>query len=71
MIKRGIFIAPLGPIYISYSHIMEDIDRVFAALDDTCLYLKQKIHDDNFEELLEGNMPKKIWEMKIKPTKKI
>ena len=71
MIKRGIFIAPLGPIYISYSHTMEDVDKVFAALDDTCLYLKQKIHDDNFEELLEGNLPKKIWEMKIKPTKKI
>ena len=25
---------------------------------------------DNFEKLLEGNLPKKIWEMKIKPTKK-
>ncbi len=70
MIKRGIFIAPLGPIYISYSHTMEDIDKVFTALEDVCLYLKQKIHDDNFEKLLEGNLPKKIWEMKIKPTKK-
>ena len=70
MIKRGIFIAPLGPIYISYSHTMEDIDKVFSALEDVCLYLKQKIHDDNFEKLLEGNLPKKIWEMKIKPTKK-
>ena len=28
------------------------------------------LHDDNFEKLLEGNLPKKIWEMKIKPTKK-
>ena len=71
MIKRGIFIAPLGPIYISYSHTLEDIDKVFSALDDVCLHLKQKIHNDNFEELLEGKLPKKIWEMKIKSTKKI
>ena len=70
MVKRGIFMAPLGPVFISYSHTLEDIDKVFAALDDTCNYLKQKIVNDNFEEMIEGELPKKIWEMKIKPTKK-
>ena len=62
--------APLGPVFISYSHTLDDIDKVFTVLDDVCNYLKQKIVNDNFEEMIEGNLPKKIWDMKIKPTKK-
>jgi len=70
MVKRGIFMAPLGPVFISYSHTLDDIDKVFTVLDDACNYLKQKIVNDNFEEMIEGKLPKKIWDMKIKPTKK-
>ena len=33
-------------------------------------YMTLKTKNGNYKELLEGEMPKTIWTMKIKPTKK-
>ena len=70
MVKKGFFISPLNAIYLSYSHSSEDIEQTLAALNDVLNELSMKIHDENFSALLEGNLPKSIWTMKIHPTKK-
>ena len=71
MVKNGIFMAPLNPIYISYSHSNEDIDRTLTTFEKICKEIKQKISNEEYEKYLEGEMPKTVWTMKIKPTKKI
>ena len=71
MVKNGIFMAPLNPIYISYSHSNEDIDRTLTIFEKICKEIKQKISSEEYEKYLEGKMPKTVWTMKIKPTKKI
>ena len=70
LLKKGIFLAPLGPVYISYSHEKSDVSDTLEKLDDVCLSLNEKISNDNFTDHLEGKIPKKIWDMKIPPTKK-
>jgi len=69
-VKRGIFMSP-GVSFISYSHSVEDIDNTLNALDDICGFINSKISNDNYSKYLEGNIPKKIWTMKIPSTKKI
>ena len=71
MVKNGIFMAPLNPIYISYSHSNEDIDRTLTTFEKICKEIKQKISNEEYEKYLEGEIPKTVWTMKIKPTKKI
>jgi len=68
MVKRGIFMSP-GPSFISYSHTPNDIKNTIDALDDVCKLIQEKIKQDNFESLIEGNLPKTIWTMDMKPTK--
>jgi len=69
MVKLGIFMAPLGSVYLSYSHSNEDIEKTLSALDEVCSQINSKVTNDEYEKFLEGNMPKKIWTMKIPPTK--
>jgi hypothetical protein len=70
MVKRGIFISPLGAVYISYSHSFDDIEKTLSILDVVCKNLSEKISSDNYEKYIEGNLPRQIWTLKIPPTKK-
>jgi glutamate-1-semialdehyde 2,1-aminomutase len=69
MIKRKIFISP-GPTFISYSHTSLDIDNTLTRLDEVCTFIKKNLHSENFENFLEGKLPKPIWSMDIPSTKK-
>ncbi len=70
MVKKGIFISPLGAVYLSYSHSNGDIQQTLDTLDDVCNLINLKTKNDNYKELLEGRMPKTIWTIKIPTTKK-
>ena len=70
LVKRGIFMST-GTTFISYSHSVEDIDRTLAVLDDVCRVINRKVSNDDYQKHLEGNLPKKIWTLKISPTKKV
>ena len=70
IVKKGIFMSPLGAVYLSYSHSNEDIEKTLEVLDEVCSTINLKTKNGNYKELLEGEMPKTIWTMKIKPTKK-
>jgi glutamate-1-semialdehyde 2,1-aminomutase len=70
MVKKGIFMSPLGSVYLSYSHSNEDIEQTLDTLDEVCKIINLKTKNGNYGELLEGKMPKSIWTMKIPPTKK-
>lgn len=69
LVKHGIFMSP-GVSFISYSHTIEDIDNTLNVLDDVCSFINSKVSDEKYEILLEGNLPKTIWTLKIPPTKK-
>ena len=68
MIKKGVFISP-GHTFISYSHSELDISNTLNSLEDTCDMISKKVKDDNFKELVEGNLPQSVWSMIIEPTK--
>jgi len=70
MIKRGIFISP-GPSFISYSHSLDDVRKTLDSLEEACKFITENNHEDNFEKLLEGKLPKTIWSMVMEPIKKI
>jgi len=70
MVKKGFFISPLNAIYLSYSHSLSDIELTLSAFDEVLTELSKKIKNENYLELLEGNLPKTIWSMNIPPTKK-
>lgn len=69
MIKKGIFISP-GHTFISYSHSEQDVVNTLNALEETCETISKKLTGDNFDDLIEGDLPKSIWKMIIEPTKK-
>ena len=69
MVKHGIFISP-GPSFISYSHTLEDVELTLNTLDGVCKYINKESLNENYDALLEGNIPKTIWTMALKPVKK-
>ena len=69
LLKKGVFISPLGPIYTSYSHSKDDIKNSLEKVNEVCEILKS-VQNDGYEKYVEGNIPKPIWTMKIPPTKK-
>jgi glutamate-1-semialdehyde 2,1-aminomutase len=69
MVKRGVFLSP-GPTFISYSHTTEDIESTLLAFEEITKKL-QNIDEDQYENLLEGNLPQSIFTNYIQPTKKI
>jgi len=60
----------LGPSFICYSHSDKDIENTLVSLEDACEFITKNTKNENYEEFLEGTMPKTIWSMKIQPTKK-
>ena len=70
LLKKGIFLAPLGPVYISYSHKKDEIKNTLAKLEEVCELLSKKIKNDNLVDHLEGELPKKIMGYQISPKKK-
>ncbi len=68
MIKKNIFISPSW-LSVSYSHSEQDIENTLLALDEVCQYIRKNETTD-YKKLLEGNLPKTVWSMKIPPTKK-
>ena len=69
MVKKGIFLSP-GPTFISYSHTKDDIDSTLRSLEEVCTEIKSKVKRENYEDYLQGEMPKSIWTLKIPPTTK-
>lgn len=70
MVKNGIFMSVLGATFICYSHSESDINSTLNALDNACSYVVSKTQNENYEDFIEGEIPKTIWSMKISPTKK-
>jgi glutamate-1-semialdehyde 2,1-aminomutase len=69
MIKKGHFMSP-GPIFLSYSHSVEDIDNTLNSFETVCQFISANVLNDEYEKFLEGEMPKTIWTMKIPSTRK-
>ena len=69
MVKKGIFLS-FGPTFISYSHTEDDINQTLISLENVCSEIKKNVKNENYENYLEGNMPKPIWTQYILPTKK-
>ena len=69
LVKKGIFMSPSW-CAISYSHSKIDIEKTLEISDTICKDLNKKIKDDNYIDFLEGKLPRKVWEMKIHPTKR-
>ena len=69
MVKKGIFMSPSW-VALSYSHSKEDIDLTLRMFDLVCLDVKKHASNQNYKNLIEGSMPKTVWMMTIKPTKK-
>ena len=70
MVKNGIFMSVLGPTFICYSHSEKDVENTLISLENTCEFVTKNVKNGNYEEFLEGDMPKSIWSIKIEPTKK-
>ena len=70
MVKNGIFMSVLGSTFICYSHSEKDVENTLISLENTCEFVTKNVKNGNYEEFLEGDMPKSIWSMKIEPTKK-
>lgn len=68
MVKRGIFMSP-GPTFLSYSHSSQDIEFTLNKFDQVCQIL-QKNNENEYQKLLEGNLPRTIYTHTIHPTKK-
>jgi len=69
LVKLGIFISP-GPIYLSYSHKIEDIQQTISKFEIVFKKIA-KIPENDYEKYLEGNLPQTVWTQKIPSTKKI
>ena len=70
MVKNGIFMSVLGSTFICYSHSEKDIENTLISLENVCEFVTKNVKNGNYEEFLEGDMPKSVWSMKILPTKK-
>ena len=70
MVKQGIFISVSGATFICFSHSKDDIDKTLNALERTCKFIVDKVKNENYSEFIEGELPKKIWSMKLTPTRK-
>ena len=69
LVKKGIFMSP-GVSFLSYSHSMDDIDYTLKSFDEICERIIN-VKDENYDSLLEGNIPKKVWSMNIPSTKRL
>jgi len=63
MVKKGIFMSVLGGSFICYSHSDDDITHTLSSLENVCEFIS-RVKNDNYEQFLEGNLPKIIWSMK-------
>jgi len=70
MVKQNIFMSILGASYICYSHSEQDIEKTLRSFENVCNIINNKIKNDNYQEYLDGLLPKTIWSMKISPTKR-
>ena len=70
MVKKGVFMSQ-GVSFISFSHSSEDIEFTLNALDETCKTISKIDKESEYQNYLEGDIPKQVWSMKIPPTKKL
>ena len=70
MVKQDVFMSILGASYISYSHSVQDVEKTLQSFENVCSSINKKIKNDNYETCLEGPLPKTIWSMKLRSTKK-
>jgi glutamate-1-semialdehyde aminotransferase len=70
MVKQKVFMSILGASYICYSHSESDIQKTLQSFENVCDIIKNKIQNNNYENFLEGSLPKTIWSMKLPSIKK-
>lgn len=70
MVKKGVFMSQ-GVSFISFSHSSEDIEFTLNVLDETCKTISKIDKESEYQNYLEGDIPKQVWSMKIPPTKKL
>jgi glutamate-1-semialdehyde 2,1-aminomutase len=70
MVKQNIFMSILGASYICFSHSKQDIEKTINSFENVCNIINNKIKNNNYEEYLDGLLPKTIWSMKLPSTKK-
>ncbi len=61
-IKRGILFG--GPIFISFSHTGEDIDRTLAACEESLKVLKRAVDENNIAKYMEGEVPQVVFKVR-------
>lgn len=69
MVKKGIFMSPSW-IALSYSHSKDDVDHTLNMFDLVCQDIKKRAPNQDYKDLIEGNMPRTVWTMVMQPTKK-
>jgi glutamate-1-semialdehyde 2,1-aminomutase len=69
LVKDGIFMSP-GTTFLSYSHTQNDVEFTLETFEKICKKITSSVTNDQYEKLLEGKLPKKIWSLAIPPTKK-
>jgi glutamate-1-semialdehyde 2,1-aminomutase len=69
LVKKGIFMSP-AVSFISYSHSVDDINFTLSKFEEVCKFISDKITNDKYERLLEGNLPKAVYTRAIHSTKK-
>jgi glutamate-1-semialdehyde aminotransferase len=70
MVKQNIFMSILGSSYICFSHSKQDIEKTLHSFENVCNIINNKIKNNNYEENLDGLLPKTIWSMKLSSIKK-
>ena len=70
MVKQNVFMSILGASYICYSHSEQDVQKTLESFENVCGFIHNKIKNNDYENHLDGPLPKTIWSMKLPPIKK-
>jgi glutamate-1-semialdehyde aminotransferase len=69
LIRKGIFMSPSW-CAVSYSHSKKDIQKTLETFDSILKMIENNVKNEKYGKLLKGSLPKSVWSIKIKPTKK-
>ena len=60
----------MGNTFFSYSHSLDDVEFSLSALEEICKHINDNVINEDYENLLEGNLPKPVYADVIPSTKK-